>query len=419
MRHRLPVLPGLATNSLQNARRNYARLREMTGLAPEYADAEENFSTFLADMEKHINALPADYLNLFRLEPLCNEQFFAARETELETLRLKLERWESGKFANTAIIGERGCGKTSLLNIAERQIYCGYPIIKINFLDSETIFTEAVLFEFLKSVLPASVVDATVSDLDKLEETINSLPDRRIFFVENLQQLFLRTTYGFDALERFLLFVSRTHQQIHWIITCTIYSWEYFAKVINIDEYVQEKIVLDILSRDEFETIILKRHKASGRKLHFSATPEIANSRRFRKLDSERERQAYLQKLFFEQLTELAMGNISVAILFLLRSYKKVTAKKLTLPSTIDFNPSFLYQLPPEELFTLIAFLQHDSLTEEHHALIFHQHLQQSLLLLNRMANKGYLVQNSTGYQIHPFLYRPVVRVLKSENIIH
>ena len=108
-----------------------------------------------------------------------------------------------------------------------------------------------------------------------------------------------------------------------------------------------------------------------------------------------------------------------MAILLWLRSYTEFSQDKLIFPPTINFDPTFLYQLPAEELFTLVAVLQHDILNAEHHARVFHQDIQHSLLLLNRMASKGILVQKPNGYQIHPFLYRPVVRVLKSGNIIH
>jgi len=61
--------------------------------------------------------------------------------------------------------------------------------------------------------------------------------------------------------------MSRTHQKIHWVITCAIYSWEYLAKVIDIDEYVQQKIILNGLSPEEFKNIILTRHRMSSYRL--------------------------------------------------------------------------------------------------------------------------------------------------------
>ena len=404
---------------LQQIQSNYFRWREMTGLTSAKANAAENLSQFLIDTEKHISNLPYVYQRLFRLEPLSDEQFFTARADEIELLTAEFNRWQNEEFTATALIGERGCGITTLLNIAEKHIYQDYPAIRINFLDGETIFTEAGLFDFFKAAFKKANIRVSAKNMDELEHKINALEERHVVIVENLQQLFLRTTYGFDAVERFMLFIARTHLKIHWVMTCAIYSWEFLTKVINIDEYIQQKIVLDTLPQTALEEIILQRHRASNYKLLFKVPEDVLNSRRFRKLNTDQSRQVFLQNHFFKQLTELAAGNITVAILLWLRSYTEFTQDKLVIPASIDFDPTFLYKLSPEELFTLIAVLQHDVLNAEHHALVFHQDLQQSLLLLNRMANKGFLVHKSNGYQIHPFLYRPVVRVLKSSNIIH
>ena len=414
-----PNLLKLSIDSLKGLQTSYSRLREMTGFVADKVEAEENLTRFLTDTEKHIEALPSEYRRLFRLDSLKDERFFMARDEEMSLLAQEFERWQNGKFSATAVIGERGCGMTTLLNFAEMNIYKEYPVIKINLLDGETMYTEEELFYYLKSALDEKDVKGQVKTIDELEDTINQVSEQKIIIVENLQQLFVRTTFGFDALERFLLFISRTHKTIHWILTCTIYSWEYFGKVIDIDQYVQQKIVLDALPKSDLENIILKRHKSNGYKLLFRATDEVTTNRRYKKLTTDKERQAHLQNVFFEQLTQLAAGNITVAFLFWLRSYEDFAQDTLTLPATIEFDPSFLYKLSTEELFTLAALLQHDILNEEHHALIFHQDIQQSLLLLNRMANKGFLVHKSNGYQIHPFLYRGIVRVLKSSNIIH
>jgi hypothetical protein len=419
LRRTPPNLVKLSIDSFKGLQNSYGRLREMTGFVADKVEAEANLTRFLADTEKHIEALPDAYRRLFDLDALSDERFFMARDAEMALLEHEFERWTNGKFSAVAVIGERGCGMTTLLNFAEKQFYQGYPVIKINLLDGETMYTEEELFYYLKSALVETDLKHQVENINDLEDMINQVSEQKIFIVENLQQLFVRTTFGFNALERFLLFISRTHKKIHWVLTCTIYSWEYFGKVIDIDQYVQQKVVLDSLSKSDLEKIIVKRHKANGYQMVFGVSDEIAASRRYKKLTTDQERQTYLQNVFFEQLTKLAAGNITVAFLFWLRSYEDFSQDKLTVPATIEFDPSFLYELSAEELFTLAALLQHDILNEEHHALIFHQDMQQSLLILNRMANKGFLVHKSNGYQIHPFLYRGIVRVLKRSNIIH
>ena len=419
MKATLPTIVEGVSARINQVQRNYFRLREMTGLAPDNTDAAESLVRFLTETEEHINMLPYVYQRLFQLAPLNDDRFFSTRKAELDLLSQAYESWQGGLFAATALVGERGSGVTTLLNLAKQQIYKDYPIIEMDFLNARSIFTDEALFAFLRTAFREITFDHDPADMDELEESIKALTQPRVVIAEDLQHVFLRTTYGFDALERLLLFIGRTYQNLHWVLTCSLYSWDYFEKVIKINEYVQQKIVFKALGQEDIEEIILMRHQASGYQLVFEPTPDIIQSRRFKKLKTEQERQESLQTQFFQQLTELAAGNISVAMLFWLRSYKEFSEDKLILPATIHFDPSFLYQLPAEELFALAALLQHDILSTEDHALICHQDVQQSQMLLNRMANKGFLVQQKYGYRIHPFLYRPVVQVLKSDNIIH
>ena len=104
---------------------------------------------------------------------------------------------------------------------------------------------------------------------------------------------------------------------------------------------------------------------------------------------------------------------------FWLRSYAKFEDDTLTFSAEIKLNTSFLQQLSPDELFTLAAILQHESLSAKEHADVFHQDKRQSRLLLDRLANKGFLVRDSGEYEIQQLLYNPIVKRLEAANIIY
>jgi hypothetical protein len=176
---------------------------------------------------------------------------------------------------------------------------------------------------------------------------------------------------------------------------------------------------LEALTKEEIEAIVMKRHRVSGYQLEFETPAAVTESRKFKKLTSEEERQEYLRQLMFEQLNEFASGNVTIAMLFWLRAIKQASKEKLVLSPLIEFDHAFLYQLSADELFTLGALLHHETLTAEQHALVFHQDVQQSALLLNRLQSKGILVTTANGYVIHPLLYRSMVRVLQTRNILH
>ena len=91
---------------------------------------------------------------------------------------------------------------------------------------------------------------------------------------------------------------------------------------------------------------------------------------------------------------------------------------KMVLSTDYEFDFSFLYKLSEENLFTLGAILHHELLPPENHSLIFNQNIDKSRLQLENLAGEGLLIITGYGYQIHPFIYRPLVQTLKKMNIL-
>jgi AAA domain len=411
----LPSILDFLSTSLGEIRSGYLRIRKITGLAPSTVKIEEPLSQFIAEQQNQIARLPYVYQRLFRIEPLTDERFFEGRAGEMKILKEEFDSWRAGHYGVTALVGEKGSGRTTLVNFATNKVYNKLSCLKIN-LQQMTPRTEKGLFMALKEIFKGEEVES----IDRLENQINGHDEQRILIVEDLQNLFIRTVDGFDALERFLLFISRTYKRIHWITTCNLYSWQYLDKVIHVSKYFQRVVFMGQLTKQDIESIILKRHRVSGYKLRFEIPEQLMKSRRFKKETAGQDPQEYCKNLLFEQLHELGAGNVTVTMLFWLSAIKKIEKDALVLLPSIDFDYSVLYQLSPEEQFTLSALLQHETLNAEEHAAIFREEIRQSLLLLNRMSAKGVLVGNLEGsYKINPLLYRLVVQALKLKNILH
>ncbi|MCU0644860.1 MAG: ATP-binding protein [bacterium] len=409
----LPIIYRYARRIYEAIHSRFARIRKIAGLTPKAVRMEEELTKFLTETRKSVESLPFVYQRLFRLEPLTDERFFTSRKSEMDRLKDGLSNWENGRFAASALVGEKGSGKTTLLNFFQNDHEQDFTIL--NYTLTETTTIEEDLLDQLKEVLDFK--DAKT--IEELEAQISESQERKVLICENIHNLFIRTVDGFGTLERFLLFISRTNEKIHWIVTCSLYGWEYLDKVLNISKYFSHVIEMESLSKQDIENIILKRHRVSGYELEFEVTPNIVQSRKFKKLDTKAEQQSYLQDLFFKQLNELASGNVTVALLFWQKAINKVTKDHIEVTPEIQLEHSFLFQMPAEELFTLAALIQHENLDHQQHARIFRQGEQKSELLLERMRNSGIVIKKQKGYVIHLFLFRPIVRALKAKNILH
>ncbi len=366
---------------------------------------------YLTETEAKIAKLPFIYQKLFHFQALNDKQFFTNRIKEINILKEEFKKWEDGKPSAVAVIGERGSGLTTFLNYAENEIYDGIALTRMVFTKSEN-GQENILsmvcdaFHFKQS-----------GDWADLEQKVKNERPYQICILENMQYMFLKTVSGFNGLEELLHFISRTKNVVFWITTCTLYSWQFLEKAIGIETHFQCLIRLHKISGDELKSIILKRHRASGYHLEFEPS---TNSRPKKKspVSDENPQQLQLEDVYFKKLHEFAGGNITTAILIWLRSIKEFSKDKMVLSTKFEFDFTFLDRLSEERLLTLCMVLHHEILSPLNHSSVFNQNIDKSILQLENLEGEGLLIKSRGGYQIHPFVYRPLVQILRKMNIL-
>ncbi|MCF7921846.1 MAG: ATP-binding protein [Candidatus Marinimicrobia bacterium] len=391
----------------------YRRIRKITGLATVPTDIDKQLNLYLSGTRRQIDALPFVYQRLFRFEPAVDERFFIGREQELLQIQKNYSDFKIGSHSSTAIVGESGSGRTSLLNMAETKYLSATTSYRINLSASIHTIPE------LCSILSEGLNQPKINTIEEIADYLNQKPTQVVFIVENIQNMFLRYPGGFEAIKRFLLLMNETAKHVFWIVSCGLYSWAYFERIIKIGGFFQEIIKLQELDNDTIENVIMKRHRVSGYQLEFKIPESMVRNRRFKAFSTDHERQDMLRKYFFEELNRLAAGNLTVAIIFWLKAVQEIKSDRFIIAPFIEFDPTFLAHMPAQDLFSFAAFLQHEVLTIEDHARVFHQDYETSLLQISRLEKNGMLVRKSGGYQIHYLLYRPVVKTLILHNIIH
>ncbi|HQJ60343.1 MAG TPA: hypothetical protein PKV35_05070, partial [bacterium] len=275
--------------------------------------------------------------------------------------------------------------------------------------------TSSELLEVLKDSF--EMTDA--ASIDELEQRIMSNDSRKIFFLENLQNMYLRTMDGFEAVERFLLFMERTQEKVFWIVSCNLYAWNYIDLAVSASRYFQKTILISGFSNVEMEELIMKRHNSSGYDVLFEVPEEIRTAKKFSKIKNVDDRQNYLKKLYFEKLAKLSGGNIKSSILMWLSSIRDVAQDRMTVSADLLTDYPFIIDLPKEEKFALTTLIIHDALDPDDYSYVSRESKSGSSMMLLRLFNKGLLVRKDENFQIHPFIYRDVVRVLKSLNMLH
>lgn len=382
------------------------------GLLTEKSHISHELSDFLKKTELSLKKLPFVYQRLYQLTPTNEDRFFVGRSMELEQLQNAYAEWQKGRFITTAIIGEKGSGITSLLLFFLKKNEIDIPILHKEI--GLKIFEHQSYYQFFAELFKQERFKTN----DEIIKYLNNKKGQQIIILENIQHLYLKKVNGFNCQKMFFDLIASTSKKVFWISTYTTHSWEYLEKTLKISAIFTREVYLEKLSELTIEEIIFKRNYLSGYHVDFEAPETIFTSKSFLKLNDQ-EKQEFLRKSFFKDLTQMSNGNVSLAQLYWLRSTHGVTDDTLNIISLRDFDVSFDKELPANYLFALHAILVHDGLTIEDYAQVFQlpEYICRNDLI--PMLEKGLLMKPREKYNINPIIFKQVVDLLRSHNFIN
>jgi len=150
-------------------------------------------------------------------------------DEQVQNVQKAIADFESGKKQNIAIIAEPFAGKTSILDIIEKEN------------------------SHLISRVPVSSI---INNKGKL--TIASL--NKIVMIDNCHFLYLRKIGGFGVLEAFLNTISASYDHL-FITAWNLFSWNYLESAVNIGKYIPSRINLPKLNDNEIKECILSAYE--------------------------------------------------------------------------------------------------------------------------------------------------------------
>lgn len=386
-------------------------IQERIGLIEASNEMTSELSDFLSQSENAVEQLPYVYRRLYELKPLKEDGFFEARDEEMGKLNEAFSNWKDSKNSSAVIVGEKGSGASSLLNQFVRN-HSESNIIRHQL--TSTAYTKEAFLKLFDDLFEHN-------HLPDLESIVQFLKEgsKKIIILEDIQHFYLKKPNGFEAITLLFELISQTAKNIFWLVGTSSFSWNYFQKTIAIERYIKHKIVLKPLSNEQIIKLIMKRHRVSGYNLRFenneAQRTDLLNAFRKQADDS----QDGLKKAFFTELNSFAQSNISLALLYWLRSTLSFEDNTVVIGKIKNIRFDFLTSLDIASIFTLHSLLLHDTLSIKEHSEVFHQAEKQSRMTLMVLEDSGILVSKDGEYIINQLIYRQVINVLKNKNLIH
>jgi len=383
------------------------------GLIEVENEISAELSDFLLQTELAIQKLPYVYRRLYRIKPTEEDVFFEGRTEELAHLKSAYQNWCENNFSSTVIIGEKGSGASSLVNFFLKDISIQDKEVRREKLN-ESKCTPEDFIQFFQQLLE----NDKLGGFNEIAEYLNS-GKIKVIILEDLQHFYMKKIHGFEAMNMLFELISATERKVFWLVEFTTYAWDFLSKTISINRYFKSVVQLKKMTEEQIVNIIMKRHRVSGYDIVFDSSHfSLAEQNKAAKLNPEK-REAYLKEQYFKALNDFAESNISLALLYWLRSTVRVEENTIVIGQIKNLNFNFIDSLPRDSVFSLHALLLHDSLSISEHALIFNLNKHQSSLSLMVLEDKGILQSTDGRYQINRLLYRQVVNVLQKKNILH
>jgi hypothetical protein len=352
--------------------------------------------------------LPLLYRRLFRFEPLQDPRFLVGREKEMAAITGARSLWEAGRPVAIILVGQRGSGKTSLINCALRRTFVDQNVVRGEF--SRRLVTEAEMRTFLSQLLQAG-------DPAQLESFLMSR--RHVIVLEELERVFLRQIGHYGALRSLLCIIAATNSNVLWILSTNQISFQFMNAAVYLGLTFSHRINAGTASGTDLRQAILLRHNLSGLRLQFAPPPAIVS--RAQKINRFLTDRASPETLFFDALSRESAGVYRSAFEIWLGQIDIVQNGTLYMkPLSSPELSEMLERLTLEDLFTLVAIPQHGSLTAEEHAVIFQKDVAYSRAQLNGLLASEIIEEDPVhpGFRIRPEAMRVVREALYSHNLL-
>ncbi len=361
---------------------------------------------FVEDLTR--KELPMLYRRLFRYEPIEDPRFLVGRERELGAIAEARRFWESGRPAAVMIVGQRGSGKTSIINCALKRDLAGLEVIRGEF--GRRISNEALLRDFLARLLGLEVPEQIESSL---------LERRRVVILEELERTFLRQVGYYGAVRALLRLIAATCPSTLWVLATNEVSFQFLEPAVQLGRSFSHRINAGSAPREDLYEAIMMRHKLSGLRLNFLAQP--AETGPLRTALGRDGKQKDPGESFFDVLASESGGVYRSAFDLWLGQIDAIQAGEIVMRPLLrpELSP-VVDDLSLEDLFTLVAILQHGGLTAEEHMVVFQESVASSRARLDGLIARELIEPDPArdGLRVRPQAMRIVREALYRRNLL-
>lgn len=334
-----------------------------------------------------LESLPPDLIQAFVPEPIREGPGMVDHFPGLDHFGTALSEWREDRHGGSfLLVGSQGMGKTSWLRR-----------IRVDDL--------TVSQELCPGAPPAA-------GLDRLQEDLLA-GSPRLVILEGLQEMFLATIGGYEALESFVSLMHATNRKVFWLCSISAFAFEHLAAVHAGRAAFSFRQVLPAWSEARIRDLIRARMAASGVALTF----EDLVVDRLEGVEGEA-RLLETEEGYIRLLWHYSEGNPSVALHYWLCSLVPESSRRVHVRLYKSPPVGELENVAEDGLFLLAAILLHDTLTLPAAILVSGQPESTCGIYLERLADLGVIQRTGVRYRLCTHWQPAALRLLRRKNFL-
>ncbi len=205
--------------------------------------------------DREMQQLPRVYFRLFSLDPIQDKRFFVAHRDRWHHFEPFAKADGFTESQKILIIGDRGIGKSSLINIAQMDIQTNRLIR----LEGESLY--GPLGDLSRAL---GVKNTNASILAALRKNGATIIIDNVDHLLNLKKL--------EQFERLFEIIKQSPHQAHWILSITKFNLDSLDRAFKIRSLFNKLIDLNEVDLTTSREIILGRHRLSGLSIDYPKT---------------------------------------------------------------------------------------------------------------------------------------------------
>jgi len=229
----------------------------------------------------------------------------------------------------------------------------------------------------------------------------------------------VRRVGGYGAIRELQRLIAATCSSVLWIASINQVAFQFLDASVNLGRSFSHRINAGGISRDDLRQAIMERHNLSGLRVHFPDPPPA--HKLHSRLRARVEGQTDPESKFFEILASQSAGIYRTAFNIWIGQVESIQAGALYLqPFTMGDPAGVMEDLSLDQVFSLVAILQHGCLTPEEHSTVFPHPIADSRAQMDELLAREIIEADprQPGFRLRPEAMPLVKEALYRRNLL-